>query len=153
MLQVESTLKRAIAVVLAHRLSDPRISGMISVTRISVSPDMHDAYVYVSVLPAEHERTTLYGLKHATKFIHSLVCKEVSLKTVPHLEFRLDSSLKREIGVLDAIRRGVERDPNAKAPPTDGDNVNDAPESEPQKPAPRRRTRRTPSPDVEDHQK
>lgn len=139
MLQVESTLKRAIAKVLTQKLSDPRIVGMISVTRVSVSPDMHDAYVYISVLPAQHEATTLYGLKHATRFIHSLVCKEVSLKTVPHMEFRLDDSLKREAGVFDAIRRAAEREGVPES------SVETFPEPPlPDKPPARRRTRRTP---------
>lgn len=157
MLQVESTLKRAVATVLAHKLSDPRITGLISVTRISVSPDLHDAYVYVSVLPAEQERTTLYGLRHATRYIHSLVCKEVELKTVPHLEFRIDSSLKREADVFDAIRRAADREglPTEVADANDPNNPNNdnpSPDQIPQKPIPRRRQRRNPNHDAEDQQ-
>lgn len=108
--QIESTLKRALALVLSQRLSDPRLQGMITVTQVKVSPDLHDAYVSVSVLPDKYESRTLMGLRHAASHIHVLVCREVDMKTVPHLDFRLDRSLKKQAAVLDAIRRGRRSD-------------------------------------------
>lgn len=107
--QVESTLKRAISEVLQRRISDPRIEGLISITRIQISPDLHDAYVYVSILPQEKQKKVIAGLRHATRHIQSLVRKAVAMRTVPHLEFRLDETLKREADVLGAIHRAAER--------------------------------------------
>ncbi len=109
--QVESTLKRAISQILASKIADPRIVGLISITKVTVSPDMHDAFVYVSVLPEKHQKRTLYGLQHATGHIFSLLKKAVALKTVPVLEFRLDDSIKRQAQVDQAIRRAGERGP------------------------------------------
>ncbi|MEX0774074.1 MAG: 30S ribosome-binding factor RbfA [Phycisphaeraceae bacterium] len=111
--QVESALRRAISEVLGRRISDPRIVGLVSVTRVKVSPDLHDAYVYVSVLPVEHQALTVQGLRHATRYIHSLVRDEVAMKSVPHLDFRADDSLKKQAEVFDAIRRAHERDQQA----------------------------------------
>lgn len=113
--QVESVLKRAISQVLARQISDPRISGMVSVTHVDVSPDLHEAFVYVSVLPERHEKRTLYGLRHAAGYIQSLVIRSVKMRQVPNLEFRLDSSLKKQAEVLDAIRRGMEKQSEAPA--------------------------------------
>ena len=107
--QVESTLKRAISEVLQRRISDPRIEGLISITRIQISPDLHNAYVYVSILPEQKQRKVIAGLRHATKHIQSLVRKAVAMRAVPQLEFRLDEGLKREADVLGAIRRAAER--------------------------------------------
>lgn len=122
--QVESALKRIVGKVLAHQLSDPRIVGMISVTHVDVSPDLHNASVYVSVLPEKFERRTLQGLQHATRYIHSLVCKGVAMKSVPHLEFRLDKTMKKEAAIFDAIRRGIEHE---TPPPDAGDQDADEP--------------------------
>lgn len=119
--QIESLLKRAISKVLVTKLADPRIEGLISVTKVTVSPDLHDAYVHVSVLPEKHQARTLYGLRHAAVHIHALVCKEVALRTVPHLEFRLDESLKKQAAVLSAIRRGIEREQQASGEPAGPD--------------------------------
>ncbi len=108
--QVESTLKRAISQVLGQRLSDPRIVGMVSVTRVDVTPDWHEAFVYVSVLPQKHQQRTVRGLCHAAGHIGSLLRKQVALRAVPRLTFRLDESIKKQDTVLEAIRRGVAQD-------------------------------------------
>lgn len=128
--QIESVLIRSISKVLSRQIADPRISGMVSVTRVDVSPDLHEAYVYVSVMPARHEKKTIYGLKHAAGYIESLVRKDVRLRQVPHFDFRLDSSLKTSAAVFDAIKRGLEDQaetpdqadpdsPASAAPPSD----------------------------------
>jgi len=108
--QVESTLRRIISQVLARELSDPRIVGMVSVTRISLSPDLRDALVFVSVLPEKYEKRTLSGLRHAAGHIQGLVTKAMAMKVIPRLDFRLDESLKKESGVLNAIRKAMERE-------------------------------------------
>lgn len=105
--QVQSLLKRAVSQVLSRReLSDPRIVGLISVTEVKVSPDMHDAYVYVSVLPAKDEVKVVAALKAATRVIQQHVKKAVALGMVPHLEFRLDESLKKQAQIDAAIAKG-----------------------------------------------
>lgn len=111
--QIESTLKRAISTILSQKLSDPRIEGLVSVTRVTVSPDLHDAQVFVTVLPARHQRRTIYGLQHAAVHIHARVMKEVALKKVPHLDFRPDDTLKQQAEVDAAIHRGLKRERTA----------------------------------------
>ena len=113
--QVESTIKRAISTVLATRLADPRIEGLVTVTKVDVSPDMHQAMVYVSVLPEKHEKTTLAGLRSASGHINGLIRKSITMKVMPHLDFRLDESIKKEAAVLDAIRRAKEKDQQGAA--------------------------------------
>ncbi len=128
-LQIESTLKRAVSEVLTRQISDPRIVGLISITHVDVSPDLHEAYVYVSVLPEQHQKRTLAGLRHATGYIHQLVKKAVALKTVPRLDFRVDESLKKEAVVLAAIQRAKAKDLETQAqhPSMPEDQDDDAP--------------------------
>ena len=114
--QIESTLKRAVAEVLSQHLSDPRVTGLVSVTRVTVSPDLHDAYVFISVLPAKYEKRTMMGLRHAVGHIHALVCRAVRMRTVPRLEFRLDESIKRQAEVDRAIHRAAARGGTVTAP-------------------------------------
>ena len=108
--QVESVLRRAISELLVRKISDPRIVGMVSITQVDVSPDLSQATVHVSVLPQKHEKTTAAGLNHASAYIHSLVKKAVSLRTVPHLYFKLDHEIKKQSAVMAAISRGVARE-------------------------------------------
>lgn len=124
--QIESLLRRAIAIAVTQKLSDPRVEGMISVTRVQVSPDLRDAYVYLSVMPAAKAKTTLAGLRHAAPHVHRLVCQQVELKTVPHLDFRLDEGVKKEADVMAAIRRGVRREDARPAPAKENSTGSDA---------------------------
>jgi len=107
--QIESLLKRAVASVLQKGLADPRIKGLVSVTKVEVSVDLRHAAVYVSVTPVDYESRTLHGLRDATRHIQKKVNKAVALRIVPHLEFRIDQSLKREAEVLAAINEGMRR--------------------------------------------
>ena len=118
--QIESTLQRAISQVLARQLSDPRIGGLLSVTRVTVSPDRHDASVFVSVLPQRLQNRTLAGLRHASGHIKSLLCKAVAMRAVPRLNFQLDDGLKKQAAVFDEIARAVAADEN-HATPSSGD--------------------------------
>jgi ribosome-binding factor A len=127
--QVESTLKRAIAAVLTRELADPRIEGLISVTRVSVSPDLHEAMVFISVVPAKNQSKAIHGLRHAAGHIHSLVGKHVAMKAVPRLDFRLDETLKKQADVFQAIQRGLERETQESA-----DGEAESSESSPQPP-------------------
>ena len=107
--QIEATLKKALSQVLQRQISDPRIEGMISITKIEVTPNLAEAHVYVSVLPAEKQTRTLYGLRHAASHIHSHVRKLVALRRVPQLHFRLDESIKKQSDALGAIYKAMER--------------------------------------------
>jgi len=108
--QVESVLTRAVQEVLSRGLNDPRVRGLVSVTRVVISSDERDATVMISVLPAEYARNTLHGLRHANQHIRTEVGKRVRIRRMPRLQFKLDQSLKVGADVLAAIDRAVETD-------------------------------------------
>ena len=108
--QVASTLQRALAGTLARGLSDPRVRGMVSVTRVEVSPDLRHADVYVTVMPQEHEKLTMEGLKAAAIHLHTVIKPQLQLRLVPHFHFKLDTQLKKEMSVLQAINEARARD-------------------------------------------
>jgi ribosome-binding factor A len=108
--QVESTLRRAISMVIVRDMADPRIAGMVSVTRIEVAKDMRDARVYVSVLPDKYEKRTLAGLRASVGRIHSKVSQKVRMRSVPRFDFRLDPTMKKEAVIFDAIQDGLDRE-------------------------------------------
>ncbi|WP_432799229.1 30S ribosome-binding factor RbfA [Poriferisphaera sp. WC338] len=107
--QVEAILNKAISQVLQRQISDPRIRGLVSITKIKVTSDMKNAFIHVSVLPEKYQRMTVDGLNHARVHIQHLTRKLVSLRGVPHLEFKLDESLKVQAKVIAAINEGMEK--------------------------------------------
>lgn len=127
--QLASALERAVQEVLVRGLQDPRIKGLITVTGVDLSEDGRDATVRVSILPEEHQELTMHGLRAATRHIQRAAADRIRVRQMPRLAFRLDVSLKRQAGVLDALARARAefRDPE---PEPEGDNAS-APQSPP----------------------
>jgi len=108
--QVQSSIKRAVQDVLSRGLNDPRVRGLVSVTRVEVTPDCAEARVHVSILPEDASSLTMHGLEAATGHVTTHVAKAVRMKKLPRLSWRLDESLKREARMADAIRRAAAAD-------------------------------------------
>ena len=59
--QVASTLKRAVQEVLSRGISDPRIQGLVTVTRVDVSADLANATLYCTVIPMKTDELDIRG--------------------------------------------------------------------------------------------
>ena len=96
-----SALRNVVASLIQTELSDPRIRGLVSVTRVEVSPDLRLAKVYVSVLGNEGEQTSsLAGLRHGAGHLQSLLKKHLEFRVCPKLDFRLDEELKESLATM-----------------------------------------------------
>ena len=95
-------IRRIISELLLRGLKDPRLSAMISVTAVEVTSDGSYATVYLSVLgpdpdeakaPLQQEET-LEAMKSAKGFIRKEIGRQVKLRHVPDLIFRIDKSME-----------------------------------------------------------
>ena len=102
--QIASLIKRAVQDAIGRGLNDPRVRGLISVTRVLVDPDMSNATVFVSVLPEGHAKLTMHGLENAAGRIRRLIGRAIRLRRLPVLTFRLDDSLKRQARLEEVIK-------------------------------------------------
>ncbi len=114
--QIDAVVHRGIQKILGRGLSDPRIRGLVSVVRVSVSPDSSEARVWCSVLPAKHAEASLHGLNAAAGWIGRRLADEVRMRRVPRLKFLLDESIKKEARVLGAIQEAVRREDQNSSP-------------------------------------
>jgi ribosome-binding factor A len=77
-----------------QRLKDPRI-GFVTVTGVDVTPDLRRAVVFYTVFGDDkQERATAAGLRSATPHLRQSLGRQVRLKVVPELDFRIDPSLE-----------------------------------------------------------
>ncbi|MDP7009101.1 MAG: 30S ribosome-binding factor RbfA [Phycisphaerales bacterium] len=119
--QVAATLKRAIQDVIVRGLSDPRIKGLITVTRIDVSPDLADATVFCTITPSEHEELSLHGLSSASRWVRRKAADHIRIRRMPKLHFKLDKKLRREQDVMASIEQArIEDEKRAKKYNTEG---------------------------------
>ena len=120
--QIASLVRGAVQEVLARGFQDPRIRGLITITGVTVSADLKAATIMVSVFPEDRQDLTLHGLRAAAAHIRHEVSERLDLRTTPHLHFKLDTSLKKQAGVFEALSRVAEeraaKGSGEESPPT-----------------------------------
>ena len=102
---LEASLERALREVFARGFNDPRISGILTITGVRVTPDHTQAFVSVSILPEDKSTLSMHGLESAARHIRREVGERIRTRQMPQITFQLDSSLKRQARVLEALDR------------------------------------------------
>lgn len=92
--RINEELKKEISRILTFELKNPDVTGLISVTRVKITPDFKYAKVYVSLLNSKSKTKTMNGLKDSSKFIRSQIAKTINLRITPELVFELDDSME-----------------------------------------------------------
>jgi len=94
---------RAVIAEAVTDLKDPRI-GLVTVTGVSISPDLREGTVYVSVLGGDKKRkATLAGLESAHGYLQSRIARELDLKRTPQLTFEYDPTVERGVRMTKLI--------------------------------------------------
>ena len=105
--QLAAEIRSAVQQLLDRGLSDPRISGMITITGVRVTPDHKTAFLNVSVLPAEKQALTFHGLTSAAPHLRRQAGQLVRTRQMPELVFRLDQTLKKQAAVIESISKAA----------------------------------------------
>ena len=92
--RINEELRKELSNILAYELKNPNVTGMLSVTRVKITPDFKYAKVYVSIMNSKDIDKTMAGLKESAGFIRCRIAKEVNLRITPELVFEIDDSLE-----------------------------------------------------------
>ena len=93
--RINGVIRQEISLLLSRELNDPRLSGVVTITKVDIATDLQHARVYVSVLGDQaHKETVLKGINSATGFIRRELRGRLYLRHVPNLDFVLDESLE-----------------------------------------------------------
>jgi ribosome-binding factor A len=118
-------IREEVSQLVSYELKDPRL-GLVTVTRVEVSPDLSHARVYVGVLGSEAERRkTLEALAHAAGFVRRELARRLAIRQVPEVDFKYDKgqdATERVLVLLDedrmARKASSAEDEAARRPPT-----------------------------------
>ena len=110
-LRVGETLRHALSEILMREdFFDPDLANVsITISEITVSPDLANARVYTMPLGGVNIEVVLPALNRLAPLIQSLVAKKVQLRRTPRLRFLLDESFEnaaRMNELFAAIRQG-----------------------------------------------
>jgi ribosome-binding factor A len=101
--QVAELLHEEISQLIQHNTRDPRL-GFVTVTGVEVSADLRVAQVFVTALGDETDaQSTLEGLTSAAGYFRHQMRQTLSLRYMPELRFKLDTSLEYGLRVDDLL--------------------------------------------------
>lgn len=107
--RINDEIQRELADQLRN-LKDPRVSGMVSITRVDTTNDLRYARVYVSALNKDREKDVLKGLKSASGFLRRELGHALQLRYTPELQFIGDDSIQHGAHILELLRKEEEKD-------------------------------------------
>jgi len=94
-------IQREISVLLERQVNDPRLASLISVTEVTLSPDLKHAKIFVSTLSGEtNKEELLAGFNKASGFLRRELASHLGLKYTPELSFHYDDSIERGARIL-----------------------------------------------------
>ena len=113
--RLNSVMQQEISDLLREQINDPRLTTLISITRVSISSDLRNAKIFVSALGDKvNKDEILEGFTAATGFLRSQLANRLQLKYMPELGFQFDDSIERGAKVLKLIDQVASEDAKNK---------------------------------------
>lgn len=102
-------VKEAVSDAISNHLNDPRIEGLISITKVEMTADLRHADVYVSIFGKDQaaQNKTFAAITHARSRIQSLVAGKLQSRFCPVLCFHEDEKFKKTLETMKLIDRAV----------------------------------------------
>ena len=93
--RINEQLREEISTLLSRSIKDPRLYGIISVTRVVSSSDLRSAKAFISVMGNQQtKQDALAGIQSAASFLRRELRDRINLKHTPFLTYELDDSFE-----------------------------------------------------------
>ncbi|MCL1817786.1 MAG: 30S ribosome-binding factor RbfA [Spirochaetaceae bacterium] len=89
-------------------IKDPRVSSLVSISRVEISRDLAYAKVFVSSFGENAKAgAAAAGLNHAAGFIQGTVAKRIRLRVTPRLTFIADHGIEDGFLINEKIKEAL----------------------------------------------
>lgn len=100
-LRLAELIKVKLSLLLVKGLKDPRLDSFITILDVRLSRDGRIAQVVVSVIGSEKDKiNVIRGLESARGYIQMRLGKELRVKYIPHLIFKLDDKTEERVRLV-----------------------------------------------------
>lgn len=107
--RINEDIQRELAALL-RTVKDPRVQGLISITRVDTTADLRYCRVYVSALDQSDIKEVVKGLKSAAGYLRRELGHALTLRYTPELQFLADDSIERGVRMVTIIDHILEED-------------------------------------------
>ena len=102
--RLNSVIQQEISQLLREQVNDPRLTSLISITKVSTSSDLRQTKVFISTFGDNvDKKEILQGFTAASGFLRCQLATRLQLKHMPELSFHFDDSIERAAEVLKLI--------------------------------------------------
>ncbi len=105
--RIAELIQQELSIMITSRqIKDPRLVGMVTITRVKVAPDLSQAVAYFSVMGTEKEqKSSAAALKSAASYMQGVVSRNLRLKKTPHLSFKEDTSMEEAFKIYNLLEK------------------------------------------------
>jgi len=96
--RINEEIKKDVSNTIQNKIKDPRLSAMVSVTKVDTTKDLSYTKIYVSIFGNElAKKETIQALKSSTGLIRKELGIHVKLRHVPQIIIEIDETIERAI--------------------------------------------------------
>ena len=109
--RIEEEIKKVVSKLIDQELKDPRLTGLISVTKVEVTKDLKYCKIFVSMLASKDEAAAMEALKSSAGYVRREVGANVRMFATPEIKFELDNSMEYGAHIQNIINElGIKQD-------------------------------------------
>jgi ribosome-binding factor A len=92
--RIEEEIKKIVSHVISYELKDPRLTGLISVTKVEVTKDLKYCKIFISTINSKDNNEVIEGLKASSGYVRREIGKNIRMHSTPEVKFELDNSIE-----------------------------------------------------------
>ena len=98
--RIAEEIKKVISQIISNDLKDPRIDGLISVTKVDVTKDLRHATIFISFYGDKTKKDSNFEvIKNAKGYIRRELASRIRMKYIPEISFKMDESIEYAIRI------------------------------------------------------
>ena len=92
--RIEEEIKKVASEVIGQELKDPRLTGLISVTKVTVTKDLKFCKIYVSMIGSKDNNEVMNALKSGSGVVRKAIGDNIRMHSTPEVIFEFDDSME-----------------------------------------------------------
>lgn len=107
--RVNEEIKKVLSQCIQNDIKDPRITGIISVTRVETSSDFKNTKVYLSIFDKNNNEIFKILEKSIWK-MKKAISQNVKIRFVPDIDLKFDNSIEYSFYIDDILKKTNKED-------------------------------------------
>lgn len=96
--RINEEIRRELSNIIQNEIKDPRLTAMVSITRVDVTKDLRYAKVFVSLFGNDDEKVnSLSALKSSAGFMRKEIGHRINLRYTPEIIIEVDNSIEHSM--------------------------------------------------------